>query len=81
MLPYWLGQIEAILAAPADAVPFGRVATDPERIARIGRTGRLPPASCSTGSTGALADAVAAQATPRRRPRLDERTSTRASAR
>jgi hypothetical protein len=38
MLPFWLGQIEGILATPAADVapPFGRVSTDPNRIARIG---------------------------------------------
>ena len=44
MLSYWLGQVEAILAAPrADGAPgFGRVATDETRIARIGADRRLP---------------------------------------
>lgn len=38
MVPYWMAQIETILAADAasDPVPFGRVATDEARIARIG---------------------------------------------
>ena len=46
MLPYWLGQVEAILAAPAaDGAPaFGRVATDENRLARIGDDRRLPAA-------------------------------------
>ena len=46
MAPYWLGQIEALLAAPAAAEPppFGRVATDPTRIDRIGRDRELPAA-------------------------------------
>jgi hypothetical protein len=48
MLPYWLGQVEAILAAPAaasaaDGAPaFGRVATDENRLARIGDDRHLP---------------------------------------
>ena len=38
MLPFWLGQVEAIVASPpAKGAPaFGRVSTDPERIRRIG---------------------------------------------
>jgi hypothetical protein len=44
MLGYWLGQVEAILAAPAvDGAPaFGRVSTDENRIARIGADRLLP---------------------------------------
>lgn len=44
MAPYWLSQIEAILAAPAAAGPtaFGRVATNPARIERIGNDRTLP---------------------------------------
>lgn len=34
MIPYWLGEIEALVAVGGDA-PFGRVKTDPERIDRI----------------------------------------------
>jgi hypothetical protein len=43
MLPFWLGQVEAIVASPpAQGVPpFGRVSTDPERIRRIGDDRRL----------------------------------------
>lgn len=59
MVPYWLGQIEAVLAAPADAVPFGRVATDPERIDRIGRDRMLPAVELFDRIDGALADAAA----------------------
>jgi hypothetical protein len=38
MLPYWLGQVDGVLAKPAggSAPAFGRVSTDPNRIARIG---------------------------------------------
>lgn len=46
MVPYWLAQAEAILAAPLDPAeppPFGRIATDPARIASIGH-GRTRPA-------------------------------------
>ena len=43
MLGYWLGEIETIVAAPAGEVPaFGRVATDANRLARIGDDRRLP---------------------------------------
>ena len=45
MVPYWLAQIESVLAgsaAAAEPVPFGRVATDPDRIDRIGRDRSLP---------------------------------------
>lgn len=34
MIPYWVGQIEALVAAGGDA-PFGRVKSDPDRIDRI----------------------------------------------
>ncbi len=42
MLPYWLGEIERVLAGSPDPVPFGRVATDPVRIAIIGRDRSVP---------------------------------------
>jgi len=42
MLPYWLGEVERILAGPPDPVPFGRVGTDPVRITIIGRDRSLP---------------------------------------
>ena len=29
MLPYWLGEVERILAGPPEPVPFGRVGSDP----------------------------------------------------
>jgi hypothetical protein len=42
-LPYWMGEIERVLAAPADApAAFGRIATDPLRIGVIGRDRSLP---------------------------------------
>jgi hypothetical protein len=42
-LPYWLGEIERILAADASApVPFGRTAEDPVRIGVIGRDRTVP---------------------------------------
>jgi hypothetical protein len=42
MLPFWLGEIERILAGPEPA-PFGRVATDPVRLAIIERDRTVPP--------------------------------------
>jgi DinB family protein len=45
MVPFWLAQIEFVLGGePATAVPFGRVATDPARLERIGRDRHLPAA-------------------------------------
>jgi DinB superfamily len=46
MLPFWLGQVEAIVASPPGdgAPPVGRVATDPQRIGRIGEDRSLPAA-------------------------------------
>jgi len=43
MIPFWLAEIDRIVTAGAAApVPFGRVATDPDRIERIGRDRELP---------------------------------------
>jgi hypothetical protein len=42
MLPFWLGELERILAAPVEPAPFGRVATDELRIATIERDRTLP---------------------------------------
>ena len=42
MLPFWLGEMERILASSPEPVPFGRIATDPVRIAIIGRDRTLP---------------------------------------
>jgi hypothetical protein len=42
MLPYWMDQIERILEGYPEPVPFGRVATDEERIAAIGRERARP---------------------------------------
>lgn len=44
MLGYWRGELERILDAPSDPVPFGRVAADPLRIGLIARDRTLPPA-------------------------------------
>ena len=43
MLPFWLGEIERVIDGhAADAVPFGRVATDDIRLAIIERDRTLP---------------------------------------
>jgi hypothetical protein len=53
MLPYWTGQLEAVVAGdPGMAVPFGRVATDPARLGRIADDRQRP--------TGELLDRIEA---------------------
>ena len=82
MVPYWLGQIEAVVATPADAPPFGRVATDPERIDRIGRDRTLPAGELfdridrSLGNAATLQGRLDAEAWARRgtHQRLGEMT-------
>jgi hypothetical protein len=44
MIPFWLGELERILASPVEPAPFGRVATDVLRIATIERDRTLPAA-------------------------------------
>jgi alkanesulfonate monooxygenase SsuD/methylene tetrahydromethanopterin reductase-like flavin-dependent oxidoreductase (luciferase family) len=66
MAPYWLGQIEAILAARSEPPPFGRVATDPGRIERIGKDRTLPAGELFDRIDRSLADVGA------RLRRLDE---------
>jgi hypothetical protein len=41
MIPYWLDEIERVVGGDG-AVPFGRVASDTNRIERIGRDRALP---------------------------------------
>ena len=44
MIPYWQGEMERILAGTGDGpVPFGRVATDPNRLGILERDRSLPP--------------------------------------
>jgi hypothetical protein len=51
MLPYWTGQLEAVLAGRGtSAAPFGRVASDSARLARIAEDRRRP--------TGELLDGI-----------------------
>jgi len=42
MLPYWLDQVERILASEERATPFGRTALDPVRLAAIEADRQLP---------------------------------------
>lgn len=42
MIPFWLGQIELVIADVSEPVPFGRVSSDPDRIARVGSDRKLP---------------------------------------
>ena len=42
MLPYWLGEIERILAAPVEQVPFGRTPSDLIRLLTVDRDRNLP---------------------------------------
>jgi hypothetical protein len=83
MVPYWMGQIEAVLAAPSDGVPFGRVATDPDRIDRIGRDRALAAGELFDRIDRSLADVVgllkrldgASRARRGTHPRLGEMTT------
>jgi len=43
MVPYWLGEMERVLAGAPEPVPFGRVATDTVRIDVLERDRTLPP--------------------------------------
>ncbi len=45
MVPFWLGEMERVLAGAPEPVPFGRIATDPVRIAILGRDRTVPPAA------------------------------------
>jgi hypothetical protein len=42
MIPYWLAEIERVVGGGEGPVPFGRVASDTNRIDRIGRDRVLP---------------------------------------
>lgn len=42
MLPYWLGEVERIVAAAPTPAPFGRAANDGVRLAIIGRDRTVP---------------------------------------
>jgi hypothetical protein len=56
-IPYWLGQIAIVVAADgSDPVPFGRIRTDPERIAAIERDRDRPASETWARMLGQLAD-------------------------
>jgi hypothetical protein len=42
MLPYWLGEIERVLAGPVEPVPFGRLPSDLIRMLTVDRDRSLP---------------------------------------
>ncbi|HEY8819375.1 MAG TPA: hypothetical protein VIM25_11235 [Candidatus Limnocylindrales bacterium] len=42
MVQYWLGELERVIACNPEPVPFGRLATDPVRLAILGRDRSLP---------------------------------------
>jgi hypothetical protein len=42
MLPYWLGEIERVIAGPGEPVPFGREPTDLIRTLTVDRDRTLP---------------------------------------
>ena len=44
MLPYWIGEIERVLAGPAEPVPFGRDPNDLLRVMTVDRDRTLPAA-------------------------------------
>jgi hypothetical protein len=84
MLPYWLGQMDALVAAPGqgEAPAFGRVATDTARIERIGRDRELPIRELHARIDAGLSDVLSrlGELTPEDRgrrgihPRLGEMT-------
>jgi len=60
MHAYWTGQLEAVLAAdPAAAPPFGRVATDSNRLDRIAIDRQRPAGELLDGIEGGLRRASA----------------------
>ncbi len=67
MLPYWLGEVERVLAGGPDPVPFGRVATDPIRTMTVDRDRTLPVSELYARLDGAVERVV------RRLIELDDR--------
>jgi hypothetical protein len=61
MAPYWVAQIDTLLASPAgpEPPPFGRTATDTTRIESIGRDRELPAADLLARIDTGLANADA----------------------
>lgn len=54
MSSYWLGELERVLAGDPEPVPFGRLATDPVRLAVLERDRSLPPRELYDRTTSAL---------------------------
>ena len=54
MATYWTGEIERVLAGAPEPVPFGRMATDPVRLAVLERDRSLPPRELYDRTTSAL---------------------------
>jgi len=54
MATYWLGEMERVLAGDREPVPFGRIATDPVRLAILERDRSLPPRELYDRTTSAL---------------------------
>ena len=67
MLPYWLGEIERVLAGPIEPVPFGRPSTDLVRMLTIDRDRTLPVSELYTRLDNSLERVL------RRLLELDER--------
>ena len=59
MIPFWLGQVEVVIADVPEPVPFGRVSSDPERIGRVGSDRLLPAAELFDRIEAAAERAVA----------------------
>ncbi len=60
MLPYWTAQLETVLAGdPATAVPFGRIATDRDRLGRIAADRELTTGDLLDGIDAGLVSATA----------------------
>jgi hypothetical protein len=59
MLPYWREQLTDVIAGDAaTAVPFGRIASDPSRLARIDAARQLPAGDLLDTIAAGLADAA-----------------------
>lgn len=57
LLPYWMSQVRMLLAAgPSRPLPFGRVKSDPDRIARIEAGRREPPRVLMSRIAAAIAE-------------------------
>lgn len=54
MVPYWLGEMERVLAGTPEPVAFGRIATDPVRLSVLERDRSLPPRELYDRTTSEL---------------------------